>query len=78
MKIPRDLEASRLIRVLQRLGYVVVRQSGSHIRMLHAGPPPHHLTVPNHGTLKVGLLQALLKEVAERQGIPLERLVEML
>ncbi len=78
MKIPRDLEASRLIGVLQRLGYVIVRQSGSHIRMFHAGPPHHHLTVPNHSTLKVGLLQALLKEVAERQGIPLERLVEML
>ncbi|MBO1438490.1 type II toxin-antitoxin system HicA family toxin [Meiothermus sp. CFH 77666] len=78
MKIPRDLEASRLISVLQRLGYVIVRQSGSHIRMFHADPPPHHLTVPNHSTLKVGLLQALLKEVAERQGLPLERLVEML
>lgn len=76
MKIPRDLEASRLISVLQRLGYVI--ESGSHIRMFHAGPPPHHLTVPNHSTLKVGLLQALLKEVAERQGLPLERLVEML
>lgn len=69
---------SRLIRVLQRLGYTVVRQSGSHVRLFHPGPPTHLITIPNHNPLKVGLLHALLKEVADRQGVPLERLVEML
>lgn len=32
MRLPRDMDAPELIRSLQRIGYRVVRQSGSHIR----------------------------------------------
>ena len=30
MKLPRDTDARELIKALQRIGYHVVRQSGSH------------------------------------------------
>ena len=33
MKLPRDLSASDVVRGLERLGYVVTRQRGSHIRL---------------------------------------------
>ena len=33
MKLPRDMDAAQLIKVLQRIGYRVVRQPGSHIRL---------------------------------------------
>lgn len=33
MKLPRDTDARELIKALQRIGYQVVRQSGSHIRL---------------------------------------------
>lgn len=78
MKIPRDVSGERLVRALQRLGYEVVRQDGSHIRLVFAERPAHKVTVPRHNPIKVGLLQALLKEVAERQGLSLEQLVEKL
>ena len=33
MKLPRDLSGQELARLLRRLGYVVSRQKGSHIRL---------------------------------------------
>ena len=33
MKLPRDMDAPDLIKALQGIGYQVVRQSGSHIRL---------------------------------------------
>jgi predicted RNA binding protein YcfA (HicA-like mRNA interferase family) len=35
MKLPRGISADRLIRALERLGYTVIRQKGSHIRLFH-------------------------------------------
>lgn len=39
MKMPRGVSANRLIRVLGRIGYEVVRQKGSHVRLRHHGLP---------------------------------------
>jgi len=33
MKIPRDVNGPVLVSALQRFGYVVIRQTGSHIRV---------------------------------------------
>ncbi|MFN3323471.1 MAG: type II toxin-antitoxin system HicA family toxin [Bryobacteraceae bacterium] len=35
MKLPRNVSGDRLIRELQRLGYCVVREKGSHVRLTH-------------------------------------------
>ena len=48
MKIPRDVNASDLIRALRGLGYESVRQDGSHVRLTSAVGGTHHVTVPNH------------------------------
>jgi predicted RNA binding protein YcfA (HicA-like mRNA interferase family) len=37
MKLPRDISGDRLVRVLLGLGYVVVRQKGSHVPWATAG-----------------------------------------
>ena len=37
MKLPRDLAGAEAIRRLQRLGFVVLRQAGSHIRLGKGG-----------------------------------------
>jgi predicted RNA binding protein YcfA (HicA-like mRNA interferase family) len=34
MKIPRDLTAYNLIKFLKPLGYEIIRQKGSHIRIM--------------------------------------------
>jgi predicted RNA binding protein YcfA (HicA-like mRNA interferase family) len=65
MRIPRDIDASGLIRALRVLGYETVRQDGSHIRLTTTMDGTHHLTVPNHCPLKTGtLLGGILKPVA--------------
>jgi predicted RNA binding protein YcfA (HicA-like mRNA interferase family) len=38
------------------LGYQIVRQSGSHMRLMTTQNGVHHLTIPHHNPLKVGLL----------------------
>ena len=54
MRLPRDTSAQELIKSLQKLGYVVTRQKGSHIRLTTTSNGQHHLTIPNHNTLKLG------------------------
>ena len=51
------------IRVFERLGYGVVRQRGSHIRLRHATDPSRKpLTIPDHRALKPGLLRHLMRD----------------
>ncbi len=51
------------IRVSQHVGYEVVRQRGSHIRLRHPQDPERKpLTVPDHRTLKPGLLRKLIRD----------------
>ena len=78
MKLPRDVSGQQIVRVLRHLGYEVVRQKGSHIRMRHNGPPTHYATVPNHDPVKAGTLHGILSEVSQAQTIALEKLIEML
>lgn len=78
MKLPRGVPANRLIRALERLGYTIIRQKGSHVRLRHEGPPVHAITVPLHDALKTGTLHGILSEVAQMRSFTLESLVELL
>ena len=78
MKLPRDVDARQLIKALEKLGYAVTRQSGSHIRLTGNTPTPHSLTVPDHSPLKVGTLHAILADVAAHQRIHTADLIERL
>jgi len=50
-----------LIKALQKIGYKVVRQKGSHIRLRNYNDPQRKpITVPNHKELKPGLLRNIL------------------
>ena len=49
-----------LIKVLEKIGYRVVRQRGSHVRLKAPGKPS--LTIPRHKTIKTGLLLKILKD----------------
>ncbi len=63
MKVPRDLSGAELAKALSRVGYVVTRQSGSHIRLTAQFPSQHHVTVPAHDPLKVGTLSGILGDI---------------
>lgn len=78
MKLPRDMDAPELIKALQRIGYRVVRQSGSHIRLQSDQPKPHALTIPNHAPLKLGTLAAIPGDVEDQRGLTGDALLQSL
>ena len=78
MKLPRSLPADRLIRALGHLGYEVIRQKGSHVRLRHHGPSVHVITVPLHSPLKTGTLHSILTEVARIRSITVEDILALL
>jgi len=48
------------VKAFTKIGYNVVRQKGSHVRLLHPNRKP--LTIPNHRLLGKGLLRKLLRD----------------
>jgi predicted RNA binding protein YcfA (HicA-like mRNA interferase family) len=74
MKLPRDLDAETLIKALNRLGYSVTRQTGSHIR-LRCLEPNHALTIPNHHPIRIGTLAAILLDLETVHGLDREGLL---
>jgi predicted RNA binding protein YcfA (HicA-like mRNA interferase family) len=51
------------VKAFERIGYRMVRQRGSHIRLRDESNPNHHpLTIPAHKVLKPGLLRKLLRD----------------
>jgi predicted RNA binding protein YcfA (HicA-like mRNA interferase family) len=78
VKIPRDCSGAELARALRHLGYETRRQSGSHIQLATQRGGEHHVTVPNHHSLKVGLLHGLLKDVATHHNLTVEQVVREL
>lgn len=58
--LPR-VSGREAVRAFTTVGYVEVRQSGSHIRLRHPTGARIPLTVPDHAELKTGLLRALIR-----------------
>ncbi len=69
MRLPRNVSGRDLSRALGALGYEIVRQTGSHIRLTSRSEPQHHLTVPDHAALRVGTLAGVVADVAAHHGL---------
>ena len=78
MKLPRDVDASQLVKALRALGYERVRQDGSHIRLTSQVSGTHHITIPNHSPIKLGTLAAILRTIAAHHGLTTEELLRLL
>jgi predicted RNA binding protein YcfA (HicA-like mRNA interferase family) len=78
MKLPRDLSGIELAKLLRRYGYEITRQTGSHIRLTAFHEKRHHLTIPRHKSLKPGILNAILKDVANNLGKSKKEIIEEL
>ncbi len=64
-KLPRNIDAITLIVALRVLGYNVVRQTGSHIRLTsELMGYKHSITIPNHKPIKTGTLNSILNDIA--------------
>jgi len=61
-KIP-IISGKQAIKAFQKIGYQIIRQRGSHIRLHHfSDSTKTPLTVPNHKALGKGLLRKLLRD----------------
>ena len=76
MNLPRDIDASKLIKVLRKFGYEATRQTGSHIRLTTQQNGQHHITIPNHDPIKIGTLNTILTEVAQHLGFSKQELID--
>ena len=71
MKLPRDLSGAEVVKSLQRLGFTIARQKGSHVQMVKENK---RITVPMHRFVTVGTLQNILRQA----GVSLEEFLESL
>ena len=78
MKLPRDVSGADLAKRLGRLGYEITRQTGSHVRLAIRERGQHHVTIPNHDSLKVGTLAGILNDLAAHFEISRDELVQQL
>ena len=78
MKLPRNVSSTTLQASLQRLGYVAVRQRGSHVRVTTQINGEHHEVIPQHNPIKTKTLSSILKSVAQHHGMSISELLEVL
>jgi predicted RNA binding protein YcfA (HicA-like mRNA interferase family) len=73
-KTPR-INGSKLIRALEKLGFAVKRQKGSHVHLFRESDG-RRTTVPVHGSkdIPIGTLKAILKDAE----ISADKLIELL
>ena len=68
-----------LVKLLSRLGYTVIRQRGSHIRLRKTTVlGEHNITVPAHNTIAKGTLNDILAKVSIWNDTPKEELMKTL
>ncbi|MBI5125493.1 MAG: type II toxin-antitoxin system HicA family toxin [Planctomycetes bacterium] len=63
MSVVPNLPYTQVVKALQRAGFVVVRQRGSHIRLQKRTPKELiKITVPAHKPIKKSTLSKIIKE----------------
>lgn len=78
MRLPRDVSGADLAEALHKLGYVVTRQTGSHLRLTTQEHGEHHLTIPQHSPLRIGTLCAILADLAKHFELSRDQLLHKL
>ncbi len=77
-KLPQ-ISGERLVGLLKSLGYEVLRQRGSHIRLRKATPlGEHNITVPAHRVIAKGTLSDTVNKVSLWNNISPEELIKRL
>ncbi len=78
MKTPRDITGYELAKALQKLGYVITRQNGSHIRITTQVGGEHHEVIPNHSPIKIGTLRKILRNISAHGELSVSALLDIL
>jgi predicted RNA binding protein YcfA (HicA-like mRNA interferase family) len=78
-KLPRDISGRTLAKKLKKFGYEITRETGSHIRLsTNIMGYPHHITIPDHKSLKTGTLNNILKDMGDYLKKEKRELIETL
>ena len=72
------MSGEALAKALEKLGYTVDRQTGSHIRLTTQENGEHHITIPNHSPIKIGALSAILRDIENHFDVTREELLTQL
>jgi predicted RNA binding protein YcfA (HicA-like mRNA interferase family) len=73
------VSGEKLLKVLVLLGYEIIRQRGSHVRLRKlTAAGDHNITVPLHNELAKGTLNDILSQVSIWNGISEDALIEMI
>ena len=79
MKVPRDVNADKLIKLLERYGYVIIKQTGSHIKLVKKTDESEHvITVPDHKPIKIGTLQKIIKDICSFNNLDINNFYKQL
>ena len=73
-----DLSGHDLAQALSRLDYHVDHQTCSYIRLTTQRSGEHHVTIPAHDPLKVGTLNAILRDIAVHAKMSRDDLLQIL
>ena len=77
-KLPQ-VSGSEIVELLQHLGYEVIRQRGSHVRLRKSTPlGEHNITVSAHKVLAKGTLNDILTRVSLWNNISKRELIDRL
>ena len=78
LRLPQ-VSGRQLVRLLETLGYRVIRQRGSHIRLRNSDAQgEHNITIPDHRTLAIGTLNDILNQVSLRNSVLKQDLINQL
>jgi predicted RNA binding protein YcfA (HicA-like mRNA interferase family) len=67
------VSGAQCIKALEKAGFVVYRQRGSHLTLVRADPKAH-TTVPNHKELDRGTLRAIIRQA----GLSVDEFIALL
>jgi predicted RNA binding protein YcfA (HicA-like mRNA interferase family) len=67
------ISGAECIKALEKIGFVVYRQRGSHITLIRRDPPAQ-TTIPNHRELDRGTLRAIIRQA----GLTVDEFVALL
>jgi predicted RNA binding protein YcfA (HicA-like mRNA interferase family) len=59
MKVPRDLSGADIVKVFQRLGFTVSRQTASHAQLSKGDL---RVTIPMHHSVAIGTFKSILRQ----------------
>jgi predicted RNA binding protein YcfA (HicA-like mRNA interferase family) len=71
-KLPQ-ISGKVCVKALQKLGFEIDRQRGSHIVLIR-DEPYNRIVVPNHKTLKKGMLNDIIKKA----GLTVDEFIDLL